>query len=127
MQTKIKNDINKETLNYIKKVLSHYIAQKKSVIEKRIEVYKSLRKEFNVFGFTERFKLKKGINPGVFMFNVNNKDLNLDELKIYLWRNGIHCSVFYGERTFYIPSHQNLTDDDIKYFAFVIKNFIKKV
>jgi len=116
--------VGDEMLTHIKNVLSHYIKQKDSVIEKRIEVYKKLRGELGVFGFTERFELKEGIVPGVFMFNVNNEDLDLAKLKIHLWKYGIHCSVFYGERAFYIPNHQNLSNDDLKYFAFVIKNFI---
>ncbi len=126
IQAKIESDIDNETLIYIKKVLSHYIAQEKVIIKKRIEVYKKIRKEFKTFGFTERFTLKKGIVPGVFMFNVNNADIDLDKMKTYLYKHGIQCSVFYGERAFFIPSHQNLLEDDIKYFAFVIKNFIKK-
>ena len=125
VQAKIESNLNKETLNYIKKVLSYYIVRKDSIIEKRIAIYKLLRKELKVFGFTERFELKKGIVPGVYMFNVNNKGLNLDELKIYLWKHGIQCSIFYGERAFFIPSHQNLLEDDIMYFKTVIQSFLR--
>ena len=121
----IRSSLDRETLNYIKKVLSHYIKQEKSIIEKRLNVYKKLRDEFKIFGFTERFSLEEGIVPGVFMFTINDKNLNLDALKTYLWEHGIQCSVFYGERAFFIPTHQYLNDEDIFYFKAVINSFIK--
>lgn len=124
IKEKIESDLDNETLNYVKKVLSHYIVQKDSIINKRIEIYKKIKKELSEYGFTERFELKEGIVPGVFMFNVNNEDLNLDKLKTYLWEHGIQCSIFYGERAFFIPVHQNLLEDDIIYFKEVIGSFL---
>ncbi len=121
-----KSYVDADTLKYIKNVLSFYNNQRNLVIEKRIEVYKKMRKALQTLGITERFELKKGMVPGVYMFNVNNDALDLSKLKIYLWEHGIHCSVFYGERAFYIPNHQNLTDDDILYFKTVIESFLKK-
>ena len=126
IETEIESDLDEPTLKYIKKVLSHYIKEKDIIIKKRIEVYKALKKELIALGFTERFKLKEGIVPGVFMFNVPDEAINLDRLKSYLWAHGIQCSVFYGERAFFLPCHQSLTDEDVRYFAFVIKNFINK-
>ena len=82
IKTEIKSDLNKATLLYIKKVLSHYIKEKDVIIKKRVEVYKALKKELLDFGFTERFKLKEGIVPGVFMFNVPDEAINLDTFKI---------------------------------------------
>ena len=125
IKTEIKSDLDKETLTYIKKVLSHYIKEKDVIIKKRIEVYKALKKELTDFGFTERFKLKEGIVPGVFMFNVSDKAINLDQLKSYLWAHGIQCSVFYGERAFFLPCHQYIAIEDVLYFKAVIKSFLK--
>jgi len=121
----IDNDfVDNVTLDYIKKVVSHGLNEKEIIIQKRIEIYKKIRIELNELGFEERFELKEGIVPGVFMFK-NNNNLDLNELKIYLYNNGIQCSVFYGEESFFIPCHQNLTDADIIYFKEVIKSFIK--
>ena len=126
IKTEIKGDQNKETLRYIKNVMSHYIKEKDIIIEKRIAIYKVLKKELLHFGFTERFKLKEGTIPGVYMFYVNNNALDIDTFKIYLWAHGIQCSVFYGERAFFIPCHQHLTGDDVSYFKTVIESFLKK-
>ena len=125
IKAEFKSDLNKGTLQYIKNVLSHYIREKDNIIKKRVEVYKALKKELAAFGCTERFKLKKGIVPGVFMFNVPDKAINLDQLKSYIWAHGIQCSVFYGERAFFLPCHQHLEENDIKYFKAVIKSFLK--
>jgi len=127
VQTENRDHLDKETLQYIKKVLSHYITQKDAIIKRRIENYKKLKKELADFGFTERFELKEGIVPGVYLFNVNNKNIDLDKLKIYLWKHGIQCSVFYGERAFFIPVHQNLEEEDILYFKTVIEFYLKEL
>ena len=119
--------VNDETLIYIKNVLSHYIKQKDLIIERRIKVYKKLRKELESLGFTERFELKEGVVPGVFMFKVNNDEIKLDALKSYVQAHGIQCSVFYGERAFFIPVHQNLSEDNLTYFKVIIESFLKKV
>ena len=96
--------------------MSHYIRQKDVIIKKRIEVYKALKKELAAFGFTERFKLKEDIVPGVFMFYVNNETIDLDRFKSFLQAHGIQCSVFYGERAFFLPCHQHLEENDINVF-----------
>ena len=55
-------------LRYIKNVLSEYIGRKDQIISKRIKNYTELRGRFEESGLSERFKLEKGIVPGVFMF-----------------------------------------------------------
>ena len=122
----LKSDVDNIMSQYIKNVMSYYIKEKGVIIEKRIAVYKALKNELAAFGFTERFELKKGIVPGVFMFNVPDKAINLDQLKSYLWAHGIQCSVFYGERAFFLPCHQNIAIDDVLYFKTVIESFLKK-
>jgi len=119
--------IDKDKLDYIKKVLSHYIKDEKSITEKRRGNYQKIRKELESLGFTERFELKEGVVPGVFMFKVNNDEIKLDALKSYVQAHGIQCSVFYGERAFFIPVHQNLSEDNLAYFKVIIESFLKKV
>ena len=126
IETSIETDLDEQASRYIKKVLSHYIIQEKSIVKKRIHFYKKLRTAFKAFGFTERFALKEGIVPGVFMFNVNNTTIDLVKMKVYLFKHGIQSSVFFGEQAFFIPVHQHLKDEDVLYFKEVLGSFLSK-
>ena len=117
--------LGKSERQYIKNVLSHDIKNKEEIIEKRLQNYSYLSKEFENLGFKERFKLENGIVPGVFMFQKGTHQIELSELKKYLHEHGIQCSVFYGEETFFIPVHQALNECDLAYFVEVIKSYIK--
>ena len=114
------------TLQYIKKVLSYYILRKDEIIEKRIQNYQKLKILIESIGLKERFKLEPGIIPGVFLFNSNGQNIHFHKLKEHMYRNGIQCSVFYGEKSFFIHSHQNLNDEDIAYFVETIKLFLNQ-
>ena len=112
--------LDNEKLRYIKNVLSHYIVDEKSIIEKRIANYNHLKNFLDKNLFQERFALSDGIVPGVFMFRVKDVNSNLPALKQHLYAHGIQCSIFYGEASFFIPVHQQLTTTDLDYFAAVI-------
>ena len=114
----------RRALNYIKKVLSHYILQKDQLLEKRASIYKYGVERFKQLGFTERFAWSKLTVPYAFLLNNNGIVHDLPALKTFLWRHGIHSSVFYGEDAFFLPSHQNLTDTDVDYFLAVTSAFI---
>jgi hypothetical protein len=121
---------NAETINgdlqqYLKNVLSHYITQKDTMIQQRIVNYRYLAGKLTGNDFEERFELNDGIVPGVFMFRVKNNNIDLPQLKEHLYAHGIQCSVFYGERAFFIPVHQNLSAKDLDYFTEVIQSFVK--
>lgn len=107
-------------LQYIKNVLSHYILLENDIIEKRIANYNYLKNSLDKNSFDERFILNKGIVPGVFMFSVKNNSIHLPALKEHLYAHGIQCSIFYGEVSFFIPVHQQLSDADLDYFTAVI-------
>lgn len=109
-----------KSLRYIKNVLSNYIPDEKKIIAQRIENYHYLKQGLNSNHFEERFELGNGILPGVFMFRVKDAKINLPVLKEYLYAHGIQCSIFYGEESFFIPVHQNLTEQDLDYFIEVI-------
>ena len=117
--------LNNEKLQYIKNVLSHYIVEEKSIIEKRIANYNYLKNSLDKNLFQERFVLSEGIVPGVFMFRVKDVNINLPSLKKHLYAHGIQCSVFYGEHSFFIPLHQNLVEADLDYFTYMIYSFFK--
>jgi hypothetical protein len=123
---KIKEEFDKQVSIYIRKILSHYIPLFENILQARNENYKLLRDKLANLGFSERFPLQDGVIPGIFMFNAGENQINLPELKLYLQRNGIECSVFYGERSFYLPCHQNLTEEDLDYFITILKDFLNK-
>ena len=118
-------NIELATLRYIKNVLSHYIPQKDIIIKRRIENYAYLKNKLNKAYFEERFPLSEGLVPGVFMFRIKNKNVDLPALKNHLYAHGIQCSVFYGEHSFFIPVHQNLIKPDLNYFIEAISFYFK--
>ncbi len=119
-------EIESEILIYIKNVLSQYIDSKEEIVDKRIKNYNYLKEKFTALGFPERFTIENEIVPGVFMFKTDKYDLDLQELKNYYYDHGIQCSVFYGEKAFFLPVHQGLIDSDLDYFYEVFKSFLLK-
>lgn len=110
---------------YIRKTMSHYVRQEGQIKEKRISNYLSIRERIREVGFDERFALEEGVIPGVFMFRVNDEEIDLKGLRDHFFRHGIQCSVFYGERAFFIPVNQSLTDVDLDFFVAVLQSFLK--
>ena len=117
--------VEPELKQYIKNVLSKYIPDEELIKQKRIHNYAYLQKRFSALGFNTRFELCENIVPGVFMFRVDNEKTDLPLLKNHFYAHGIQCSVFYGERSFFIPCHQNLDEADLDYFTEVMQAFIK--
>lgn len=120
------SSLNFEATEYLKKIVSYNIQNEKNIIKKRIRNYNYLKYKFFEYGIKPRFDLKKGIVPGVFMFKCEKINIELPELKKIYYSNGVQCSVFYGEKSFYIPCHQNLCETDLDYFFEIIKPFISK-
>lgn len=113
-------------VRYVKNVLSRYIKDKDFIVGQRIANYMTLRNMFDTLGLPERFVLAEGNVPGVFMFNTDNYNIDLPELRKHFWGHGIQSSVFYGEHAYFIPVHQALTAHDLEYFYEVMKSFLKK-
>jgi hypothetical protein len=118
-------NIDPAKLRYIKNVLSQYISQKDAIIAKRIENYDYLKNKLNKTYFEERFPLSAGMVPGVFIFRIKNNKIVLPDLKVHLHAQGIQCSIFYGEHSFFIPVHQNLVKSDLDYFVEAISSHHK--
>lgn len=123
----VKQDIDTASMRYIRNVLSHYIEDKDQIISQRIQNYHYLLERFKGLGFTERFFLREGSIPGVFMFSTKHSGIDLNELKTYFWAHGVQCSIFYHEETFFIPVHQALNETDLDYFYEVMKSFLNKL
>lgn len=119
----IENHITYEEIRYIKNVISHYIYRSEEIMKSRLENYINLRKLLEPLNLFERFQLKNGIVPGVFMFTIHLGNDFLSKFKEYMYQHGIQCSVFYGENAFFIPIHQNLKSEDLIYFREVISSF----
>lgn len=113
-------------VRYTKNVLSRYIKDKDLIIRQRVSNYMKLRSMFETLGLPERFMLTEGIVPGVFMFNTGIFNFDLQEVRRHFWAHGIQSSVFYGEKAFFIPVHQALTEQDLEYFYEVMKAFLIK-
>lgn len=119
-----KSKIDKQTLRYIKNVLSYHLKIKDEIINERLNNYDILRTKLRMIGLSERFTSDNRIVPGVFMFRMNNMNTDLQELKNYLNSHGIQSSVFYGEESFFVPVNQSLNEKDLEYFKQVIQSFI---
>lgn len=113
-------------LRYLKNTVSAYIKEADRISQQRLLNYNCLKTLFSSINMSERFEITKGIIPGVFMFRSDNLKINLQGLKDFLSGNGIECSVFYGEESFFIPVHQNLTEEIMLYMFEAIKYFISK-
>lgn len=106
----------------LKNIISYLLNEKSDIIAKRNENYKYYQAKLLDLGFKTRLKFSDRETPSVFMFCSN--ELDLPKLKIFLQLNGVECSVFYGENSFFIPVHQNLKQFDMDYIINLIKYFI---
>lgn len=118
--------LNQASERHIKNSLSYYIRQSDEICRKRLENYSILAELFKTLGFDERFERSERVVPAVFMFKNGERHIDLNELKKHFYLHGIHCSVFYGEETFFIPSHQALNQYDLEYFQEVMKAFLNE-
>lgn len=117
--------VDKDKELYIKKVLSKYICDIEKWSKKRKINYVYLNNSLRAIGLKPRFELKSNITPGVYMFKVNNY-IDTDLFKEFLWAQGIQNSVFYKEKTLYIPVHNRLGKKDLDYFVECIKYFTSR-
>lgn len=94
-------------------------------IEKNISLRKRNRehfqKELRQYGYDVIWN-KSEISPGVCMISPQ-KPIDLQLLKIFLQRNGIESSVFYGENAFFVPVHHLLSKREIEYVCYMIGAF----
>jgi hypothetical protein len=116
--------MNENLLQHIKNVLSDQLPLENEICEKRLRNHNYLSAKFEQFGCRPRFVSTKSIVPGVFIFTVDNDSIDLAALKSHFYAHGVQCSVFYGERAFFIPCHQQLEQADLDYFTAVMQAFI---
>jgi hypothetical protein len=116
--------MNENLLQHIKNVLSDQLPLENEICQKRLRNYDYLAANFEQFGCRPRFVNATLTVPGVFMFRVNDNNIDLGTLKNHFYAHGIQCSVFYGERAFFIPCHQQLEQPDLDYFTAVMEAFV---
>jgi hypothetical protein len=121
-----KSQILKENeIQYIKNVLSFNLKKQSEIIKNRKENFNYGLSLFTQLGFTERFLKNDKIVPSTMLLNNNGIIKDLNALKLYLSKNGIQSSVFYGEDAFFIPNHQSLSIIEIDFLFEIISFFIK--
>ncbi|TCO06847.1 DegT/DnrJ/EryC1/StrS family aminotransferase [Natronoflexus pectinivorans] len=108
---------------YFKACFHYYQQQSEQIIDGRLKNFRLFEEKFGKAGLETRFEPQVGEVPGAFLFKAPGWPL--DELKIFLQKQGIECSVFYGEDAFYLPCHQNMNVDHINYILTLIKFFKK--
>ena len=59
------------------------------------------------------------------MIKNHKKIKDLEKLKLYFENHGILMGIFYGNDSFYLPSHQNLDKFEIDYIINVFKSFLE--
>lgn len=104
-------------IDLLKKLVNFYIKDFDAIKDRRLKNYLLMLRLFKENDFSARFELKDGYTPGVFMFKhcLNEKAVN--NAKAYLNSQGIQSSAFYGEDSYFIPCHQEMTKSDIQYLV----------
>lgn len=115
--------LSAEAASYFKSCFSFYDKYRKHIINSRLDAFRLYKESFSREGFKPRFEPRDGEVPGAFVFEA--KGVDLDGLKEFLQGHGIECSVFYGEEAFYLPCHQNISQQHIDYFLCLIKDYLK--
>lgn len=125
-----RNDVNLSVNQYISSDCANYINDKLNsnyfridfIKEKRLANYSKMVEKFANLGISPFFKMGKDIIPGVFLFKWDD-NINYNNLKIFMQRNGVESSVFYGKNAFFIPIHEFLGDDEIEFFYSLFSYF----
>lgn len=107
---------------YLTAVMSHHMPALDQAREQRRENHRRLVQHFAALGCHPRFELLANDVPGVFIFTVP-EGIDLVAMKRHGLAHGIECSVFYGERAFFIPVHQRLREADLNYFHTIFSSF----
>ncbi|AZA81732.1 hypothetical protein C1637_03910 [Chryseobacterium lactis] len=115
---------NKAYQNHLQKVTLHYFEDSENIKKKRKDNNNYLILELCKLGFTPYFDYSERETPSVCMFTNNGHDL--PKLKVFLQRNGIECSIFYGKDAFFIPVNQALGKFEMDYIINLITFFINE-
>jgi len=114
---------NRENIDYLLKGLASN-EQRAIASQARINNYYYLLKFLNGKYFQEYFTVNPlSFIPGVAMFAVS-KVVDLAQLKVFMNRQGVESSVFYGKNAFFVPVHDRLTENELEYIATALNHFV---
>lgn len=93
--------------------------------EQRLNVYRHMQIIAEKYSLEEVLVHDGNGVPHAFMVRLNEDiDLDVEHLKLYMNRQGIESSVFYGGQAYFLPCHQNLTDAEIEYIFYHLRYFL---
>lgn len=121
-----KDSVTKLQKVYIDKHLYRYLPQKEHYCKVRLRNLAYLREHLHDIGIYPFFSYNAQNIPGVFLFRWY-KNIDYQELKIYMQQNGVESSVFYGENAFFIPIHQNLSYKQLDYMINLLRYYYYKI
>ncbi len=113
-----------EFISYIARNSEVHFDHISDIKEKRISNYCYFSKAIEHFGMSVRFSLEDGVVPGVFMFNTTEA-LDLDRMKLRFQANGVEASIFYKEKAFFFPVHQNLSEGERELILNLIRSCLE--
>ena len=122
----LNDQVSPEEKDYI---LSHWLIghkDKETISTQRINNHDYLAKSLKPIGISPFFELEKNVIPGVFLFRWQ-KNIDYQNLKEYMQRNGVESSVFYKENAFFIPVHQNLTRGELDYMVNLLTYYYENI
>jgi len=107
----------------LQKLLSFYLKDTETIKRKRKYNNAFFQNHLSSLNFQNRFEYGTCETPSVYMCSTP-PSVDLNALKIFLQKNGVESSVFYGENAFFVPVHQNLSEEDILFVVSLIKHFV---
>ena len=121
-EIEIQRSVTDAEFNYLNNALSLYVDSIDLISAKRIDNFNYGVEKFTDLGISPRLNATARNIPGVFLFNLP-ENMDPTRLKVLFYKQGVECSVFYGENAFFLPCHQEISFDDFAYFYNIVKYF----
>jgi len=121
-QDLFKGDVSR----YCERIVSGYVGQIEDIARTRIRNYQYYEFLFSTLGLKPYFKINANDCPGVFCFTIPDR-VDAQDMKLYINRQGIESSVFYGAEAYFLPCHQALSEKEIEYIFEVVKSYLDGV
>ncbi len=120
-----KSVLDENEIQYLQNVISYHLKDEANLLRVRQQNFDFAVNEFSKLGFTLRFQSDEKSVPSALLLNNNGVINDLNQLKVFLFQNGIQNSVFYGEDAFFIPCNQNMNASDIELIYACVETFIR--
>lgn len=107
------------------KTFTHYSTEFESFFEQRKLLETIYIKKLSSIGAEPFFQYQSFECPGAFVFQCALDLELLQGMKEFLQKNAIECSVFYGNKAFFLPCHHRMTQFDVEYIVYLIRLFLE--